>query len=443
VWLLRRVLAAGFIISLVALAAIWFIFRTPGPTAFAGGSQVDLAAYSGKDPTGAPSALAGADPVKRGEYLMRTADCAACHTAPGGQPLAGGLAFKLPFGTLYSPNITADQETGIGAWSDEDFVSALQEGIGRGGQHLYPVFPYASYTLMTRADALAIKAYLFSLKPIHSVPPVNEISFPFNQHYLISFWNMLFNPGERFRPNADRPPEWNRGAYLVEALGHCGDCHTPRNVMQAVDQHRKFAGAMVDGWKAYNITTDPLWGIGAWSNDQLADYLANGHAAHRSSAAGPMADAIENSLRFLSRDDVQAMAVYLKSIPPIADGTDGASAPTPAAELKALPPVGSEQSLGLHVFEGGCVGCHRFDGSGAAVVYADFLGSRTVNDGTGVNATQAVLQGARLHTAQGEVYMPPFGPGYSNAEIAAEQVHEGVSYSCFKPLLGCSICVVV
>jgi mono/diheme cytochrome c family protein len=193
--------------------------------------QIDLADYGGEAPTGVPPSLAGADLAARGEYLARAADCVACHTAPGGKPFAGGLAFRLPFGTLYSTNITPDKESGIGAWSDEDFVRALQEGAGRDGKHFYPAFPYTSYTLMTRSDVLAIKAYLFSLKPVRNRPPASDISFPFNQRYLIWFWDVLFNPGQRFQPNTGQTPEWNRGAYLVEALGHCGECHTPRNFL--------------------------------------------------------------------------------------------------------------------------------------------------------------------------------------------------------------------
>ena len=183
--------------SLLAIAAVaWLSLRSGDPTAFASGKRVELADFHGTNPTGVPASLAGAELVARGEYLTRAADCAACHTAPGGKPFAGGLAFKLPMiGTLYSTNLTPDAETGIGAWSDEEFVRALHDGIGKDGKHLYPAFPYTSYTLMTRDDALAIKAYLFSLKPIKYTPPPNDIGFPFNQRYLMTFWNVLFNPG--------------------------------------------------------------------------------------------------------------------------------------------------------------------------------------------------------------------------------------------------------
>jgi mono/diheme cytochrome c family protein len=295
-----KLIALALVLTIAAVA--WFLLRSGDPTAFASGKRVDLAEFQGPNPTGVPPALAGADLVARGEYLARAADCAACHTAPGGKPFAGGVAFKLPMiGTLYSTNITPDKDTGIGAWSDEDFVRALHDGIDKEAERLYPAFPYTSYTLMTRDDALAIKAYLFSLKPINYRPPANDVAFPFNQRYLMTFWNLLFKPGHRFEPNADQPADWNRGAYLVEALGHCGDCHTPRNLLFGLKSHEKFAGALIQGWKAYNITPDPKWGIGAWSDEQVGSYLSQGHAEGRSSASGPMADVVDKQLALPDR----------------------------------------------------------------------------------------------------------------------------------------------
>jgi mono/diheme cytochrome c family protein len=414
----------ALVVVLVAIAAVaWFSLRSGDPTAFASGKRVNLADFRGPNPTGAPPSLADADPVARGEYLTRAADCAACHTAPGGKPFAGGLAFKLPMiGTIYSTNLTPDKETGLGAWSDEEFVRALHEGIGEDGEHLYPAFPYTSYTLITRDDALAIKSYLFSLKPIKYTPPPNDIGFPFNQRFLMTFWNVLFKPGHRFQPNTDQPAEWNRGAYLVEALGHCGDCHTPRNILFGLKSHQKFAGALIQGWKAYNITPDPKWGIGAWSDAQLEGYLAHGHADERSSASGPMAEVVNNSLRFLSEADIGAMATYLRSVPSRAASGQLAVAETPAGQAPPPKDVRADSgggALGLRVFEGACVGCHSFDGSGAVSKYATLLGTRAVNDPDGTNATQALLQGTHLHTGLGNVFMPGFGNGYSDAEIAA------------------------
>jgi len=322
-------------------------------------------------------------------------------------------------GTIYSTNITPDQETGIGAWSDEEFLKALHQGIGKDGKHLYPAFPYTSYALMTDSDVLAIKAYLLSLKPVKHTPPTKHVSFPFNQRYLRMFWNVLFKPSHRFQPNADQAADWNRGAYLVEALGHCGDCHTPRNILFGLNNKRKFTGAIIEGWKAYNITPDPHWGIGSWSDEQLEGYLSIGHAEGRGSAGGPMSEVV--SLRYLTAPDIKAIATYLKSVPANGDGTDIAAAPTPtvAGEVSEQPASVKETGSGLHVFEGACIGCHQFDGTGAVSNYASLIGSRTANDPTGTNATQALIGGTHLGFAKTAGFMPNFGDGYSDPEIAA------------------------
>ena len=410
------------VVVVAAAAVAWFLLRGGDPTGFASGKRVDLADFKGANPTGVPSSLAQANLVARGEYLTRAADCAACHTAPGGKPFAGGLAFKLPMiGSIYSTNITPDPETGIGAWSDEEFLRALRQGIGKTGKHLYPAFPYTSYALLTDSDVLAIKAYLFSLKPIHYAHPRDDVAFPFNQRYLMMFWNILFKPAHRFQPNADQPADWNRGAYLVEALGHCGDCHTPRNILFGLNNHRKFAGAVIQGWKAYNITSDHDWGIGAWSDEQLQGYFSRGHADGRSTAGGPMAEVIDNSLQFLTAPDIAAMVTYLKTVPANGDSTDVAAAPTPPKPLDVSTQPASDQKseLGLHVFEGACTGCHTFDGTGAVSNYASLVGGRTANDPAGTNATQALIEGTHLRIAKTAGFMPDFGDGYSDPEIAA------------------------
>lgn len=413
------------LIVLIVVAG-WMVLRPRGPMDFAGGTRVVLAAYRDSDPTGAPPGVAGGDLVARGEYLARAADCTGCHTVPGGKPFAGGLAFKLPVGTLYSTNITSDKETGIGEWSDDDFVKAMHEGKRKDGKFLYPAFPYPDYTLLTRDDVLAIKAYLFSLTPVHQPTPENDMSFPFNQRYLMWFWNILYNPGQRFQPNIDRAPPWNRGAYLVEALGHCGECHTPRTPLMGRSARKKFGGAMIEGWKAYNITSDPQSGIGAWSDAQLSDYLSRGHAEGRSTAAGPMSTALNNSLRFLAEDDIRAMVAYLKSVPPIHEKGDRSVAETPsttttsaAGTQRPHEGIGNDDGLGRRVFEGACASCHQWDGSGVQSSYAALIGNRTVNDPEAVNLTQVTLHGASLQSHEGETFMPAFGKGYSDAEIAA------------------------
>jgi mono/diheme cytochrome c family protein len=416
----NKLVILGIVLVAVASAG-WLALRSSDPTVFAKGKRVELADFHGPDPTGVPARLAVADVVARGEYLARAADCAACHIAPGGKAFAGGLAFKLPMiGTLYSTNITPDPETGIGKWSDDEFVRALHDGVGRGSKHLYPAFPYASYALMTRSDALAIKAYLFSLKPIKYTPPSNNMSFPFNQRYLMVFWNALFKPAHRFQPNTDQSAEWNRGAYLVEALGHCGDCHTPRNILFGLNNHRKFAGAITQAWKAYNITPDSSWGIGSWSDEQLQGYLSRGHADGRGSAGGPMAEVVDYSLNFLSDADISAMITYLKSVPSNSDARDDAAAPTPSSQQEVNPtPSEPIPNRGLHVFEGACTSCHGLDGKGVVSTYASLLGGRAVNDPAGTNATQALLDGTHLRIAKTAGFMPGFEGGYSDPEIAA------------------------
>jgi mono/diheme cytochrome c family protein len=360
------------------------------------------------------------DLLQRGEYLTRAADCVSCHTAPDGEQFAGARAFKLPFGTLYSPNITPDASTGIGQWSDDDFVRAMHEGIGKDGQRLYPAFPYPSYTLLSRDDVLAIKAYLFSLKPVANAPPHNHLTFPFNMRWLMVFWDWLYNPNRRFEADASRPPEWNRGAYLVEALGHCGECHTPRNLLYGLDPHKKFAGAVTAGWHAYNITPDRKTGIGDWSGDDLARYLSTGDSPQHGAAAGPMGEAVDNSLRYLTRDDVEAIVTYLRTVPATASDIP-AGAPTvitdnAPANTSQLPSPDElnriRNDVGVRIFAGACAGCHGWDGRG-------MKGSRDVNDPEALNLTQVILDGVHVSTSGNRVDMPGFRADYADAEVAA------------------------
>ena len=316
----NRVLVALLVILVVVGLAAggvfgWMVFQ-PGPYSFAAGNQVELAAWHGPSPTGVPAELANADAATKGAYILRMGDCESCHTAKGGERFAGGRPFVLPFGTIYTPNLTPDKETGIGSWSDEDFLNAVHRGIAPDGAHYYPAFPYASYTLLTDEDVLAMKAYLFSLKPVKQANKPNSFAFPFNQRWLMTFWSAFFNPGHRFRPVEGQSPEWNRGAYLVEAAGHCGECHTPRNLMQALDQRRKFAGGVAEGWNAYNISADKVSGVGGWSVDELTAYLSTGHAAGRGVASGPMREAVELSIAGLAKSDIAAIVTYLRSVPP-------------------------------------------------------------------------------------------------------------------------------
>jgi mono/diheme cytochrome c family protein len=413
----RAVITIGAVIIAVAAGLLYWIVLGPGPADFASGPRVALPDYHGADPTGVPPELARASLVVRGEYLARAADCAACHTAKGGAPYAGGLAFVLPFGRIYSPNITPDKDTGIGSWSDAAFLDAIHKGRDDQGEPLYPAMPFASYTTMTDADALAIKAYLFSLKPVHNEVPDDHLSFPFNQRWLLSVWTFLFNPDKRFEPVTTRSAQWNRGAYLAESLAHCGDCHTPRNLAFALDNRRKFAGDVEAGWRAYNITSDAQSGVGAWHASELAEYLASGHADGHGSAAGTMREAVNNSFRFMSRSDIEAIVAYLRTVPAVrsSDLPNPKTVPAPASHREGV--ATQLNPLGKRVFEGACASCHDWTGISPLSHYATLIGARSVNDPSATNVVQIVLLGERRR--DGSVAMPPFGKTLSDAEVAA------------------------
>jgi mono/diheme cytochrome c family protein len=415
----RNTLVGVAVIVVLLLIACFRLVFEPGPMAFAGGKHVPLADYRGPNPTGVPASLAGASPVARGEYLARAADCGACHTTENGEPFAGGLAIRTPFGTLYSPNITPDRATGIGNFTDRDFLRALREGVMPDGTRLYPAMPYAAYAYMTDEDALAIKAYLFSLPPVQATTPPDTLAFPYDQRWLMVFWQALYDPDSRFQPRSDRSAQWNRGAYLAEAMAHCGDCHTPRNLMQALNNRDKYSGAAAAGWKAYNITADDRSGIGSWSDATLAQYLSTGHAADHGTASGNMGEAVDRSLSYLTPADIQSIVAYLRTVPAVS------SPSAPAVRVSAAPDAyGQGMSAGLdplgrQVFEGACVSCHSWSGRSMLTPYATLIGARAVNDPTATNVAQIVISGMKRRSAGGTVTMPAFGAAYSDVEIAA------------------------
>ena len=271
---MKRALAAIGILVVLGLAVAGVILAWPAPAAPAVAAQPVT-----------PELIA------RGRYVATAADCIACHTVGGGAPYAGGRAFKLPFGTIYSPNITPDRVTGIGAWTDGQFLRAVHKGVGEDGEELYPAFPYTSYVRMSDADALAVKAYLFSLAPVHAPEHPNGLAFPFNQRPIMRFWKILFMPRHGFQDQSGQSADWNRGAYLVTALGHCGECHTPRNVMYGFQPGRSLAGETMQGWTAWNISSDPHRGVGAWSVDEIAAYLRYGYAPGHGAASKPVSGA--------------------------------------------------------------------------------------------------------------------------------------------------------
>ncbi|HUN60192.1 MAG TPA: cytochrome c, partial [Candidatus Binataceae bacterium] len=362
--------------------------------------------------------LKNADLAKRGEYLARAADCFACHTVSRGRLFAGGLPILLPFGVLYSTNITPDKDTGIGNYTDQDFLNAVQRGIRRDGSRLYPAMPYPSYTLMSDADVLAIKAYLFSLPPVRAANIPDTLSFPFNQRWSMIFWSAVFAKDARFAPNTAQSAEWNRGAYVAEALAHCGECHTPRNLAFALDNINKFGGAVTAGWYAFNITSDKGSGIGGWTDSELHAYLSTGHASGRGTAAGPMGEAVDKSFSYLAAADIRALGTYLRSIPPLASSDLPATLAPPAP---ASPKGGNAtaDAAGKRVFEGACVSCHDWTGISRLSPFATIAGTRGVNDRTATNVAQIVISGTNRNTPGEAISMPAFGDAYSDTEIAA------------------------
>lgn len=359
--------------------------------------------------------------IAQGGYLADAADCVACHTAPGGAPYAGGRAFKLPFGTLYSPNITPDRETGIGEWTDGEFLRAVHDGIGRSGEQLYPAFPYTSYSRMSRADVLAVKAFLFSLSPVRNLVPDNELALPFSYRRLVRFWKILFMPDPDDDDGTPRTAEWRRGNYLVNALGHCGECHTPRNLLYGFSDEA-LAGETMNGWTAWNITSDERHGIGAWSTDELVSYLRTGYTPSRAVASGPMKEAIDHSSSKLSDADLQAMAVYLKSVPGVERGPSLDVTVQAKERSTALTPGADEEGddmLGVRVFAGACASCHAWNGQGQQVEAAALDGRRSVFDVNGANVLRTILSGGAALTPHGSARMPRFEDAYSDVEIAA------------------------
>jgi mono/diheme cytochrome c family protein len=259
--------------------------------------------------------------LHRGEYVLHAAGCVSCHTDHdnNGAFLAGGRALETAFGTFYTPNITPDSQYGIGRWSDADFVRALTEGVGPHGKNLYPAFPYTSYTHMKRADLLALKAYLFSVKPVARKNKPHKLAWYVRSRTLLWFWKLLyFEPGE-YHPNPNKPEIWNQGAYLVTAMAHCSECHTPRNFLGVPKTELRYAGTTdaPDGGAVPNITPDRKTGIGRWRPSEIAEYLHSGQTPDGDFAGGLMAEVIDDGLRYLDNTDIQAIVTYIRSLPPI------------------------------------------------------------------------------------------------------------------------------
>ena len=354
--------------------------------------------------------------IAKGQYLARAGDCIACHTNPGDALFAGGLAMPTPFGTLYSTNITPDRDTGIGTWNADQFYAALHTGRFPDGGLMYPAMPFGSYTKVTRADADAIFAYLRSVPPVHQPNRANDLRFPYNNRQLILGWRTLFFSEGGYQPNPAMSAEWNRGAYLVEGLGHCSMCHSPINALGGSSESQAFEGGLIpmQNWYAPSLTSNKEAGLGEWSIPEIVDLLRNG-VSHRGAVYGPMAEVVFDSLQYLNDADVRAMAVYLKSL---------AAGSPPAAEVSALPPP--ESSLLLHfgedVYDKHCASCHMKDGSGMPPDYPPLAGNPSIQMESAVNPIRMVLNGGFPPGTEGnpEPYgMPPFAQTLSDDEVAA------------------------
>ena len=348
------------------------------------------------------------DVVARGHSLTDAADCASCHTLDPARPFAGGKRIDTPFGAVYSPNLTPDRETGIGAWSDDDFYRALHEGISPSGARYYPAFPYPYFTKLTRDDVLAIRAYLATLKPVrHSAPPPDLI-WPLNHRALMRGWNLLyFTPGA-FARDPTKSDQWNRGAYLVEGPGHCGACHTPKTFFGADRPDTLFGGSEIGGWFAPRLDGAARGGLASWSADDIAEYLQSGRNG-KSHAGGPMAEVIVNSTSKLSDADAQAIAAYLKTLP--------AGAPEPSV----VPPSPQQMANGAKIYNGACIACHEADGSGSPHVYPPLPGNANLQSADPLSTVRIILDGAQTVTtprAPNTGSMPAYRTQLNDQEIA-------------------------
>ena len=356
------------------------------------------------------------DIIARGEYLARAGDCTACHTAAEGRLFAGARPMPTPFGTIYTSNITPDPETGIGKWSADDFYRTMHNGRFPDGGLIYPAMPFASYTKVTRADSDAIFAYLRSIPPVNQKNKPHELRFPYDNRQLILGWRTLFfNEGE-FKPDPKKSAEWNRGAYLVEGLGHCGMCHSPINALGGTSQSDAFKGGLIpmQNWYAPSLTSNREAGLGDWSIKDITDLLQTG-VSMRGVVYGPMAEVVHNSLQYLNDEDTKAMAVYLKGI---AEG----SSPPPAST--ALPTTESSLliSLGKTVYDKNCASCHGTQGEGKPPHWPPLANNQSIEMQSAVNPIRMVLNGGYPPGTKGNPMpygMPPFAGLLSDNEVAA------------------------
>src|SRR5882757_5935715 len=356
--------------------------------------------------------------VKRGRYLAAIGNCNDCHTVRGGRSFAGGLPVPTPFGIIYSSNITPDAETGIGRWPEAAFRRAMQSGVNRDGQHLYPTFPYDHFTHVSDDDDRALYAYLMTRQPVHASARENDLAFPFNQRIAVAGWKLLFLRHGTYQPDSTKSAEWNRGAYLVEGLAHCGACHTPRNALGAEKTQASFAGGDVDNWHAYAINSQSSAPV-PWDTDALFRYLRQGWHPDHGVARGPMAEVVSN-LSEVPESDIRAIATYMASVfgaPSEQRKRRGEEVLAQASSGPAQPANGGTTS-GAQIYAAACATCHATDRAppfgGINLALSTALTSPDAR-----NAANIVLSGIRPTQGERSPIMPGFADSMTNSQIAA------------------------
>ena len=371
------------------------------------------------DVSGPASAAAPeASEIARGAYLARAGNCMACHTARGGEPYAGGRSIETPFGAVYTSNLTPDAQSGLGNWSAAHFWRAMHNGRSRDGRLLVPAFPYTSFTQITRDDSDALFAYLRSLPAVFQPNQPHALRFPFDSQAALAVWRALyFKPGV-YKPDATRNTEWNRGAYLVQGLGHCSACHSARNALGATTGGLDLAGGLIpmQNWYAPSLTSPHEAGVTDWDRQDIVSLLKDGVSA-RGSVAGPMAGVVLGSTQYLTADDLGAMAHYLQKLPPSAAFSSSADASAPA---------GTTSAAGAKLYEQHCAQCHGKGGEGVAHAYPALAGNRAVTMQQTANLVQIILNGGYAPATEGNPRpygMPPFVLVLSDTDIAAVLTH--------------------
>jgi mono/diheme cytochrome c family protein len=356
--------------------------------------------------------------VERGRYLAQAGDCIACHTIPGEKIFSGNRPMPTPFGTLYSPNITPDPVTGIGKWTKDEFYKMMHTGRSRNGDLLYPAMPFASYTKVSRADCDAIFAYLRSVPAVRQPSRAHDLRFPYNNRALLIGWRTLYFEEGEYKPDKTKSAEWNRGAYLVQGLGHCTMCHTPINVLGGSSVANAFEGGLIpmQNWYAPSLTSNREAGLGDWQIQDIMDLLQTG-VSRRATVYGPMAEVTYNSLQYMTDDDARAMAQYLKSLP----GKDEPEPPEAAnAPLRA--DMGQRYSEGKRIYAAHCAECHGAEGRGKPPHYPPLAANQSIGMASAVNPIRMVLNGGYPPGTRKNPMpygMPPFAQSLSDADIAA------------------------